>query len=108
MALNTELNIADPDAFYESLIETHADLDDAQSHALNACLARLLSACIGDAGVVQEAVRIAGADDVPAGSPEHDARLILLLANHIGDAATLAATLRQARLAAGDPHCKRL
>jgi hypothetical protein len=58
--LVTEPNLDAPDDFYEALIETHAGLSEAESHALNA-------------------------------------RLILLLANHIGDLRVLKAALAQAR-----------
>ncbi|MCD9120914.1 DUF2783 domain-containing protein [Cupriavidus sp. UGS-1] len=60
MPLTTEPNLAQPDDFYEALIDMHRDLDDAQSQAANA-------------------------------------RLILLLANHIGDHETLLSALRLAR-----------
>jgi hypothetical protein len=51
--------LADPDAFYNALIELHQGLDLDQSHALNA-------------------------------------RLILLMAEHIGDDATLLSLLKRA------------
>lgn len=97
MNLNTELNIADPDAFYERLIETHAGLTDAQSLALNASAVALLSSLIGDKKVLQEAAGIAADGSAAQGSPEYDAKLVLLLANHVGDIAQLARTLDQAR-----------
>ncbi|GLU35256.1 DUF2783 domain-containing protein [Trinickia caryophylli] len=98
MSLNTELNLADPDAFYERMIELHAGLTDQQSLRLNDRLAALLSATVADTAVLREAVAVAndgandgaddGADDA-ARSPIHVAKLILLLANHIGDSAIL-------------------
>jgi hypothetical protein len=97
MKLNTELNIADPDAFYERLIETHAGLADAQSLALNARAVALLSDLIGDKKVLQEAAGIAADDSAADHSPEYDAKLLLLLANHVGDIAQLARVLDQAR-----------
>lgn len=99
MKLKTELNIADPDAFYESLIALHAGLEDAQSHVLNARLAEALSALIEDPEALQEADRIAQGADTPCGTPGYDTKLILLLANHIGDADKLAGAFRQARSA---------
>jgi hypothetical protein len=67
MNLNTEPHLDAPDDFYEALIETHAGLDAAQSHALNA-------------------------------------RLVLLLANHIGDLDVLKAALAAARASAATDH----
>lgn len=96
MKLKTELNIADPDAFYESLIALHTGLGDDQSHALNARLAETLSRLIEDPEALQEAARIARAEDTAGGTPEYNTRLILLLANHIGDAGELAGAFRQA------------
>lgn len=58
-SLNTEPNIAQADDFYEALIETHRDLSEAQSQALNARLILLLANHIGDIGVLREALRIA-------------------------------------------------
>jgi len=98
MTLNTELNIADPDAFYESLIALHAGLEDAQSHVLNARLAEVLSGLVEDPQALQDAARIAQAEGTTSGTPEYDTRLILLLANHVGDAGKLAGAFRQARL----------
>lgn len=60
MPLNTDPNVAQPDDFYQALIDAHAGLTDAQSAALNA-------------------------------------RLILLLANHIGDIDTLRAAIAEAK-----------
>jgi|GEM_PF-118191 len=99
MTLTTELNIADPDAFYERLIETHAGLADAQSLALNAKAVALLSSLIGDKKVLQEAAGIAADGSAMDNSPEYDAKLLLLLANHVGDIAQLVRALDQARAA---------
>lgn len=99
MTLNIELNIADPDAFYERLIESHAGLAHERSLALNAKAVALLSGLIGDKNVLQEAASVA-ADGQAAGSgPEYDAKLLLLLANHVGDIAQLARVLDQAKAA---------
>lgn len=99
MLLNTELNIADPDAFYERLIEIHAGLADAQSLALNAKAVALLSDLIGDTRVLQEAASIAADGQAAGDGPEYDAKLLLLLANHVGDIARLADVLHRARAA---------
>ncbi|WP_031365192.1 DUF2783 domain-containing protein [Caballeronia sordidicola] len=59
--LNIELNIADPDAFYEKLIDTHNGLTDEESHFMNAKLVLLLANHIGDAEVLSEALAVARA-----------------------------------------------
>jgi hypothetical protein len=57
--LNVEPNIADQDAFYEMLVDTHQDLSDDQSRMLNAQLILLLANHIGDLQVLREAFAIA-------------------------------------------------
>ena len=59
--LITEAHLDAPDDFYEALIETHAGLDAAQSHALNARLVLLLANHIGSLGVLQQALLAARA-----------------------------------------------
>jgi hypothetical protein len=59
MKLNLESNIADPDAFYERLIDTHQGLSDEESHMLNAKLVLLLANHIGDSEAINEALAIA-------------------------------------------------
>jgi hypothetical protein len=59
MKLNIENNLADPDAFYERLIDTHDGLSDEQSQMLNAKLVLLLANHIGDIDVIGEAFEIA-------------------------------------------------
>jgi hypothetical protein len=59
MKLNIESNIADPDAFYERLIEAHNGLSDEDSHMLNAKLVLLLANHIGDVDVIDEALSLA-------------------------------------------------
>ena len=54
--LITAPNIANPDDFYEALIDMHRDLDDAQSQAVNARLILLLANHIGDMQVLREAM----------------------------------------------------
>ena len=49
------------DDFYEALIETHRDLTDAQSHALNARQVLLLANHIGQLDVLQQALAAARA-----------------------------------------------
>jgi hypothetical protein len=53
--LNLEPNIADMDAFYERLIDTHNGLSDADSQMVNAKLVLLLANHIGDMDVLIEA-----------------------------------------------------
>ncbi|CDY75171.1 FIG00454897: hypothetical protein [Caballeronia glathei] len=57
--LNIESNIADPDAFYERLIDAHNGLTDEESQFMNAKLVLLLANHIGDVGVLAEALDIA-------------------------------------------------
>jgi len=57
--LDTNLRLADPDAFYEALIDMHRDLDAEQSQLVNAKLILLLSNHIGDMNVLREAMEVA-------------------------------------------------
>ena len=59
VALITEPNLDAPDPFYEALIETHRDMDEAQSHALNARLVLLLANHIGRQDVLLQALQAA-------------------------------------------------
>jgi hypothetical protein len=59
MSLNTEPNLAQPDDFYQALIDMHAGLSDAQSAAVNARLILLLANHIGDMAVLREAMAAA-------------------------------------------------
>ena len=59
MELITSPNLESPDDFYEALIETHRDLDSAQSHALNARLVLLLANHIGMLDILQQALHCA-------------------------------------------------
>jgi hypothetical protein len=54
--LNIETNLADPDAFYEMLIEAHNGLTDEESHFMNAKLVLLLANHIGDAEILRDAL----------------------------------------------------
>lgn len=60
--LVTEPNLADPDGFYERLIDAHRGLDAAGSRRLNARLILLLANHVGDGEVLDEALRIARGD----------------------------------------------
>jgi hypothetical protein len=57
--INTDPNIAYPDDFYETLINTHRDLTLEQSHLVNAKLILLLSNHIGDLPVLEQALKMA-------------------------------------------------
>lgn len=50
-----------PDDFYEALIDAHAGLDSAASHALNARLVLLLANHVGSLAVLREALAAARA-----------------------------------------------
>ena len=50
--MRSDLNIADPDAFYEALIAAHEGLSDEQSNLLNARLLLLLANQVGDAATL--------------------------------------------------------
>ena len=57
--LRTQLGLDAPDDFYQSLIEAHDGLSDAQSDLLNAKLVLLLANNIGDGAVLAEALAAA-------------------------------------------------
>ncbi len=52
-------NIPNPDAFYEALLDMHAGLPAAESHALNARLVLLLANQIGDQAVLMSCLETA-------------------------------------------------
>ncbi|MGA7816254.1 DUF2783 domain-containing protein [Caballeronia sp.] len=70
--LDTTLRLADPDAFYEALIDMHRDLADAQSQLVNAKLILLLSNQIGDMDVLREAMSMARRDVAGSSMNEKD------------------------------------
>jgi len=59
MPLNLDPNIAQPDDFYQALIDAHAGLTDAQSAALNARLILLLANQIGDIDTLRAVIAVA-------------------------------------------------
>lgn len=61
MALITQARLDSPDLFYEALIDAHAGLTEAESHALNARLVLLLANHIGEHAVLLEAMQAARA-----------------------------------------------
>ena len=56
MQLITAPQLVAPDDFYEALIDTHRDLSNEQSQALNARLVLLLANHIGDFDVLKQAL----------------------------------------------------
>jgi 3-(3-hydroxy-phenyl)propionate hydroxylase len=59
--LNIEPNLAQPDDFYEALIDMHRDLSAEQSQMVNANLILLLCNHIGDFAVLRDAMNRARA-----------------------------------------------
>jgi hypothetical protein len=54
--MKTQLQLQDPDTFYEKLLDAHAGLSPAQSELLNARLILILANQVGDAQVLQECI----------------------------------------------------
>lgn len=52
-------NIADPDGFYEELIDAQRELSDEQADMLLAKLVLILANQVGDRGVLSEALQLA-------------------------------------------------
>lgn len=69
MPLNRELNIADPDGFYEELIAIQRDLDDEQAALFQAGLVLVLANQVGDRELLREALAIARAGVEPSADP---------------------------------------
>lgn len=61
MALDTQPRIAQPDDFYQALLEAHAGLSEQESAALNARLILLLANQVGDLATLKEAIAAAKA-----------------------------------------------
>lgn len=59
MPLNTQPNLANPDAFYQRLVELHQERSEEQSRLIDASLILLLANHIGDAAVLEEAMQLA-------------------------------------------------
>ncbi len=51
-------NIADPDGFYEELVEAQRDLSDEQAERLMAKLVLVLSNHVGERAVLSEAIQL--------------------------------------------------
>ncbi len=69
MNLVIEPNLESPDDFYEALIDTHRDLSNADSHALNARLVLLLANHIGRLDVLKQALQVARSSAAVAKEP---------------------------------------
>ena len=54
-----EPQLAEPDEFYEALIDMHRDLNDDESQLANAALILLLANHIGDIAVLRQAIEAA-------------------------------------------------
>jgi hypothetical protein len=59
MPLNLAPNIADPDGFYQELIDSQRDLDEQSAALMNARLVLLLANHVGDRDTLTEALRLA-------------------------------------------------
>jgi hypothetical protein len=69
MTLDTAPRIADPDGFFEALMEAHRGLTAEASRALDARLVLILANQVGDMAVLRAAIAAAKA----AGTPVSDA-----------------------------------
>ena len=61
MPLNTDANIDRADDFYQSLIDAHSGLSEAQSAALNARLILVLANQVGEYETLRAALAVARA-----------------------------------------------
>jgi hypothetical protein len=62
MTLNRQPNIADPDGFYQELIESQRELSDEQADMLTSKLVLILANHVGDREVLREAIALARAN----------------------------------------------
>jgi hypothetical protein len=60
MPLETKANIADPDGFYQELIDSQRDMGEGEAELMNCKLVLILANHIGDRDVLREAIRRAG------------------------------------------------
>ena len=66
--MRSDLNIPDPDGFYEALIAAHEGLSDEQSNLLNARLLLLLANQVGDMACLRACIA-AAREGLEAGPP---------------------------------------
>jgi hypothetical protein len=59
MTLKLTPNIADPDGFYEFLVESQREMSDEEANRMNARLILVLANHIGDPDVLRDAIRLA-------------------------------------------------
>lgn len=59
MPLNRNPNIADPDGFYQELIESQRDLSDEQADMLTTKLVLILANHVGERALLSEAIALA-------------------------------------------------
>ncbi len=59
MALNLDPNFADPDGFFEDLLNAHQGLSKDESDALNARLILVLANQVGDREALRKALAVA-------------------------------------------------
>ena len=59
MPLNHQPNIADPDGFYQELIESQRELSDEQAEMLSTKLVLILANHVGERAVLSEAIALA-------------------------------------------------
>ena len=62
MPLNRNPNIADPDGFYQELIESQRELSDEQADMLTAKLVLILANHVGERELLREAIALARAN----------------------------------------------
>lgn len=60
MPLETKANIADPDGFYQELMDSQRDMGEGEAELMNCKLVLILANHIGDREVLREAIRRAG------------------------------------------------
>ncbi len=70
MSLRLAPNIADPDGFYQALMDAHRGLDEAASRKLDAKLVILLANHVGDMAVLREALALAAGPRQDAAPPQ--------------------------------------
>lgn len=75
MRLHREPRLADPDGFYQALMDAHRDLDAAASRRLDAKLVLILANHVGDPGVLAEALAIARGGEPGEHAPQRAPRL---------------------------------
>ncbi|WP_407123287.1 DUF2783 domain-containing protein [Bradyrhizobium sp. STM 3561] len=68
MDLLTTPNIADPDGFYQELIDSQRDMDEEEAELMNCKLVLILANHIGDRGVLREAIERARGSSSQTGS----------------------------------------